>query len=70
MPSSRLKKEDQDPRHCSIIITPLLLTPERCMAQLEQMGPQNQVTGNRVLSDGSGDQGLGLVLKNTPALLS
>src|SRR5206468_4907513 len=38
----------QDPCHCSIIMTPQLLTPERCLAQPGQMGPQNQVTGKRL----------------------
>jgi hypothetical protein len=52
MPSSRfLEKRDQDPRHCSTIITPQLLTPERCFAQPGEIGPQNQVTGNRVNQD-------------------
>ena len=46
-----LEKRDQDPRHRSIIITPQLLKPERCLAQPGQMGPQNQVTGNRVNRD-------------------
>jgi hypothetical protein len=43
-----LEKTDQDPRHCSIIMTPQLLTPERCLAQPGRMGPQNQVSGNPV----------------------
>jgi hypothetical protein len=52
MPSSRfLEKRDQDPRHCSTIITPQPLTPERCLTQPGQMGPQNQVTGNGVYQE-------------------
>jgi hypothetical protein len=44
-------KRDQDPRHDTTIITPQLLTPERCLVQPGQMDPQNQVTGNRVNQD-------------------
>jgi len=42
---------EQDPRHCSAIITLQLLTPERCLAQPGEMGPQNQVTGNGVYQE-------------------
>src|SRR5262249_46768003 len=61
-----LKKEDQDPRHCSTIITPQFLMPER---GLVQPGQCNQVTGNTVSQDldGRGCRFSALLNRECPA---